>query len=701
MAACLYQLRSGQPVSRIVMGSQLNLTVYREEDAALLVGVGRTLESGREGLRSALSEPAVCPYDRRASCDLRLDRRLKALFDEMSGLLSTDPVIGYLQLLWLKEELEAEIRLDKSCRACLARVFRFVSEFVGRLKRTALIRKFEDASFPPGLISREAVYARILRPLNLFREADQSRLAVSSIGRVLDLYSVPPYEVSILDVSAPPGTILYSVRPDVSDPRVLGLVGRLSRMISRSALSDRRLVGSLDRLISSRLEIGRRLVYDHTLRLNPDDAERVVRLAVYRSLGLGSLMPFLLDESVEEVFVDAPGTPLYLDHRRWGRCVTRVFLSPREMVALKTRLRSESGMRLDALNPSLKADVSTRDFLCRFSLDVQPLANEGFSLDVRKLRKRHFTLPELVANGTIPVDAAAYLYFCLIRGRSITVVGEPKSGKTTLINALDLLTPASWRKIAVEDVVESVPQWLMGAHQVRLRVEPLESMGGESRSKSVEIVKLLHRAPDWIYLGEVQTAEHSRAMFHALSAGLRGLQTCHAGSPEQALRRWVVHHGVSPVCMLDLDVLVQTARLSVGGRETRRVVRVCEVRGLARAPYEVGVVDLGRWGVQLCSVFAWCPDGSSLSCTSDLFDTPVLRKIREVEALDSASFWEEFGFYKRLLERLCFLRVFDADSCVKVFQALFEERREQRRAGCPDWTSVSNAISRLTRRAVA
>jgi hypothetical protein len=153
--------------------------------------------------------------------------------------------------------------------------------------------------------------------------------------------------------------------------------------------------------------------------------------------------------------------------------------------------------------------------------------------------------------------------------------------------------------------------------------------------------------------------------------------------------------------MLDLDILVQTARLSVGGRETRRVVRLCEVRGLTRARYEMGDVDLGRWGVQLCNVFAWCPDGSSLSCVSDLFDTPVLRKVREVEALDSTSFWGEFGFYKRLLERLCFLRVFDVDSCVRVFQALFEERREQKRVGCPDWDAVSNAISRLTRRAVA
>jgi len=701
MAACLCQLRSGRPVSRIVIAGSLSVATYREEDSALLVEVAMVLEYGRLKARNLLRRTQACPYDRRSVCVVRFGQRLRDLFAERLGLLFTDPVMGYLRLLWLEEELKAEIHLDKGCRECLTDYLRFVSDFESRLKHTSLIRKLEGTNLASCLFSREAVYSRILNPLRLSPRMPRRKPSELGISKTLDRYIVPPYEVSIQGISAPPGTVLYAARPSLADARVLGLVSWLDHRIRESALSSGTLTGSLDDLIRARLEVGRHFVCNRRVRFSPDEEDKVVRLAVYRSLSLNSLMPLLLDENVEEIFMDAPGTPLYLDHRDWGRCVTRMTLSPREVVALKTRLRSESGMRLDMLNPSLKAEVSTPDFLCRFSVDVQPLANDGFSLDIRKLRKRHFTLPELIANGTLSAEAAAYLYFCLGRSRNITVIGEPNSGKTTLINALDLLTPASWRKITVEDVVESIPQWLSGAHQVRLKVAPIESRSGESESKSVEIVKLLHRAPDWIYLGEIQTAEHSRAMFHALSAGLRGLQTCHAGSPEQALRRWVVHHGVSPVCLLDLDVLVQLARISGKGREMRRVVRVCEVKGITRVRKDVTMVDLGKCAVQLCSVFGWTPESSSLRCVSDLFQTPVLMKIKEIESLDSTSFGSELAFYKGLFERLSFLRIFDVESNVKIFQTLSDEKREQEKVGGVSWDVLSARFSRLVRQAIA
>ena len=61
-------------------------------------------------------------------------------------------------------------------------------------------------------------------------------------------------------------------------------------------------------------------------------------------------------------------------------------------------------------------------------------------------------------------------------------------------------------------------------------------------------------------LGEIQSEEHSRAFFQALSAGIRGLQTFHSSSPEQAIRRWRELHGISKVNLLDLGIIVQMLR---------------------------------------------------------------------------------------------------------------------------------------------
>ena len=99
-----------------------------------------------------------------------------------------------------------------------------------------------------------------------------------------------------------------------------------------------------------------------------------------------------------------------------------------------------------------------------------------------------------------------------------------------------------------------------GYHQMKLRVDPFERGAESSRTKSEEITKILHRSPDLVILGEIQSEEHSRAFFHALTAGVRGLQTFHASSAGQAIRRWREMHGISKTSLLDLDIIVQMSR---------------------------------------------------------------------------------------------------------------------------------------------
>jgi type IV secretory pathway ATPase VirB11/archaellum biosynthesis ATPase len=193
-------------------------------------------------------------------------------------------------------------------------------------------------------------------------------------------------------------------------------------------------------------------------------------------------------------------------------------------------------------------------------------------------------LKDLLAMNVLSSEAAAFLLAALNLGLNITIVGETGTGKTTLLNVLDESLDARLRRVYIEDAVETKDLIHAGYHQMKLRVDPFERTIGNSRTKAAEIVKILHRSPDLVILGEIQSKEHSLAFFHALTAGVRGMQTFHSSSPEQAIRRWIEVHGIARANIMDLDIIVQMTRperLS-SSRYVSRIALVVEEGGEPR-----------------------------------------------------------------------------------------------------------------------
>jgi flagellar protein FlaI len=334
--------------------------------------------------------------------------------------------------------------------------------------------------------------------------------------------------------------------------------------------SRKKLTGSLEHVVSCISErIGEQIP-----EINENTRVRLSQIVAHQTSVFGRIFPVLLDEMTEEVYMDGPNRSLYFDHQKMGRCITPSTFDETEIPRIVTFLRSESNLHLDRSNPSLKMELDFFGTILRVSASVPPLSSDGLSFEIRRARKQPFNMIDLIENNTITREAAAILLLAITSRLNITITGGPGTGKTTLLNALDSVTPRWWRKVYIEDAIES--RVVNDHHQVRLQVDPIDEHQ-KRLNKSEEIIKCLHRSPDYLILGEIQTIEHSAALFQAVAAGLRSIQTCHSDTAASLISRWTLGHKIEKSNLGLMDLIITLERPKPG-ESMRRVKEIVEIR---------------------------------------------------------------------------------------------------------------------------
>lgn len=284
---------------------------------------------------------------------------------------------------------------------------------------------------------------------------------------------------------------------------------------------------------------------------------------------LGGLERWLGDPAIDEVIVNGGGDVWIERAGILARVAT--MSTPAVTTAIEHILRP-IGRRLDRSNPTVDARLPDGSRVCAV---IEPVAVDGPCLTIR-----HFALRPLPISAFATADISALLQSIVAARCNMLVSGATSSGKTTLLNALAALVPATERIITLEDIAELR---LPHPHVVRLETRPPTAEGNGEVTLPQLLRTALRLRPDRLVLGEVRGAEAVQ-LVQAMNTGHDGsMATVHANSAVDAVAR-VCSLVLQEVPGWPLDAIHDQVRRSIDvvihvGRTVdnqRRVVEVCE-----------------------------------------------------------------------------------------------------------------------------
>ncbi|HZR96686.1 MAG TPA: CpaF family protein [Gaiellaceae bacterium] len=314
--------------------------------------------------------------------------------------------------------------------------------------------------------------------------------------------------------------------------------------------------------------------------LTREERRQIVREITDDILGYGPLEPFLRDDSVTEVMVNAHDK-IYIERSGRLERTPAAFVDNAHLMRIIDKIVSQVGRRVDESSPMVDARLPDGS---RVNAIIPPLALRGPTVTIRKFSRDPYTMNDLIGFGTITGKAAQFLSAC-VRGKlNILISGGTGTGKTTTLNALSAFVPHDERIVTIEDAAELQ---LQQEHVIVLESRP-PNIEGQGEVRIRELVRnALRMRPDRIIVGEVRGAE-TLDMLQAMNTGHEGsLTTIHANSPRDALSRLetlvltagvdLPHRAIREQIASAFDVLVQIARLVDG---TRRITHISEVLGM-------------------------------------------------------------------------------------------------------------------------
>ena len=297
--------------------------------------------------------------------------------------------------------------------------------------------------------------------------------------------------------------------------------------------------------------------------------------------GYGVLEDLFADPRVTDVYATSPVSENPLRVQVDGEAMaTNIHLTHKGARALASRVRRTSGRAFSRAKPTIDATAELANGCgVRIAGVADPVA-DGIAFAFREQADDRFTLPSLVANGTMSPEIAGFLSIAIERNAAALIAGTRGSGKTTLLGTLLYEVTPDTRTVLIEDTPE-------------LPVRPLQSVGrdvqalrtgtgdGPEISPAEALRTALRLGDGALVVGEIR-GEEARVLYEAMRVGANAntvLGTIHGDGADEVYERVVSDLDVEPSSFgaTDLVVTVQAYRTPEG--RARRVARIEEVMG--------------------------------------------------------------------------------------------------------------------------
>lgn len=404
-----------------------------------------------------------------------------------------------------------------------------------------------------------------------------------------DFYPVnPPFGFVGIEINEDRGTLMYHiVEPNLNEDES-ELLDRIKHLLIDRMDVSLDVLNDPDRM-EEYLRAQIQLLFRKFKREIPKESEDKFIYYLKRDfLGYGKIDLMIRDENIEDISCNGVRTPLYVWHRQYESMPTNlIYETEDELDKTVIRLAYRSGRQISISHPIMEGTLPEG---FRVQLTLKEISKRGDTFTIRKFKENPYTIVDLIGNGTVSAEIAAYLWLLVEHGRSIMICGATASGKTTLLNSLSMFIRPEMKVVTIEEVRE------LRLHENWIPMVPRPSyQPGVTEITLFDLLKSsLRQRPDYIIVGEVR-GEEAYTLFQAIATGHGGLCTIHSDSVDYAIKRLLSRPMNIPAMMLPLmNVLLQIRRMKVGDKVVRRADTVTEIIGLS-ASDQVQIEHRFRW----------------------------------------------------------------------------------------------------------